>query len=199
MNHGPAPWQQRNWDWRAAGNFIFGGAGAGVLAAAGAAAAAASNERPASRAALSECNARRRLPTACRGEAAGGGGRPCAPPLRMSGERATGLRIFGGSGSGNLHMDRSVAVPAMHLDFDVISRSLPYLWQGFQYTMELTVVSAVGALGIDAPGAVARADAPPASAGAAASGADRGVAVAVVGQPALRGGRRCSCRRSPEW
>jgi phenylacetyl-CoA:acceptor oxidoreductase subunit 2 len=31
MNHGPAPWQQRNWDWRAAGNFIFGGAGAGLV------------------------------------------------------------------------------------------------------------------------------------------------------------------------
>jgi glutamate/aspartate transport system permease protein len=34
----------------------------------------------------------------------------------------------------------------VNLDFDVISRSLPYLWQGFQYTMELTVVSAVGGL-----------------------------------------------------
>jgi phenylacetyl-CoA:acceptor oxidoreductase 26-kDa subunit len=29
---GPAPWQQAHWDWRAAGNFICGGAGAGLLA-----------------------------------------------------------------------------------------------------------------------------------------------------------------------
>ncbi len=29
--YGPAPWQQRNWDWRAAGNFICGGAGSGLL------------------------------------------------------------------------------------------------------------------------------------------------------------------------
>jgi phenylacetyl-CoA:acceptor oxidoreductase 26-kDa subunit len=29
---GPAPWQQAHWDWRAAGNFIGGGAGAGLLA-----------------------------------------------------------------------------------------------------------------------------------------------------------------------
>ncbi|HWI14026.1 MAG TPA: amino acid ABC transporter permease, partial [Burkholderiales bacterium] len=34
----------------------------------------------------------------------------------------------------------------MNLDFDVISRSLPYLWMGFQYTVELTVVAAVGGL-----------------------------------------------------
>ena len=34
----------------------------------------------------------------------------------------------------------------MTLDFDVISRSLPYLWQGFQYTVQLTVVAAVGGL-----------------------------------------------------
>jgi glutamate/aspartate transport system permease protein len=34
----------------------------------------------------------------------------------------------------------------VNFDFDVISRSLPYLWQGFQYTIELTVVSAVGGL-----------------------------------------------------
>ncbi|HWI84468.1 DmsC/YnfH family molybdoenzyme membrane anchor subunit [Ramlibacter sp.] len=33
MTYGPAPWQQAHWDWRAAGNFIFGGAGAGLLAA----------------------------------------------------------------------------------------------------------------------------------------------------------------------
>ena len=31
MSHGPAPWQQKNWDWRAAGNFIFGGAGGGLI------------------------------------------------------------------------------------------------------------------------------------------------------------------------
>lgn len=39
MSFGPAPWQQTNWDWRAAGNFVCGGAGAGliVLAALGAA------------------------------------------------------------------------------------------------------------------------------------------------------------------
>jgi phenylacetyl-CoA:acceptor oxidoreductase subunit 2 len=29
--YGPAPWQQRNWDWRAAANFICGGAGSGLL------------------------------------------------------------------------------------------------------------------------------------------------------------------------
>jgi phenylacetyl-CoA:acceptor oxidoreductase 26-kDa subunit len=29
---GPAPWQQAHWDWRAAGNFMGGGAGAGLLA-----------------------------------------------------------------------------------------------------------------------------------------------------------------------
>ena len=31
MSHGPAPWQQSNWDWRAAGNFIGGGAGGGLI------------------------------------------------------------------------------------------------------------------------------------------------------------------------
>ncbi len=31
MNYGPNPWQQRNWDWRAAGNFICGGAGSGLI------------------------------------------------------------------------------------------------------------------------------------------------------------------------
>jgi len=30
---GPNPWQQTSWDWRAAGNFICGGAGAGLLIA----------------------------------------------------------------------------------------------------------------------------------------------------------------------
>lgn len=33
MSYGPDPWQQAHWDWRAAGNFIFGGAGAGLLVA----------------------------------------------------------------------------------------------------------------------------------------------------------------------
>ena len=28
---GPKPWHQSNWDFRAALNFIFGGAGAGLL------------------------------------------------------------------------------------------------------------------------------------------------------------------------
>jgi phenylacetyl-CoA:acceptor oxidoreductase subunit 2 len=32
MSFGPKPWQQGNWDFRAAFNFIFGGAGAGLLA-----------------------------------------------------------------------------------------------------------------------------------------------------------------------
>ncbi len=31
MNYGPNPWHQSNWDFRAALNFIFGGAGAGLL------------------------------------------------------------------------------------------------------------------------------------------------------------------------
>ena len=31
MSYGPNPWQQAHWDWRAAGNFICGGAGAGLL------------------------------------------------------------------------------------------------------------------------------------------------------------------------
>ncbi len=33
MTYGPNPWQQTNWDWRAAGNFICGGAGSGLIAA----------------------------------------------------------------------------------------------------------------------------------------------------------------------
>jgi len=33
MTYGPNPWQQTNWDWRAAGNFIGGGAGSGLIAA----------------------------------------------------------------------------------------------------------------------------------------------------------------------
>jgi phenylacetyl-CoA:acceptor oxidoreductase subunit 2 len=31
MSFGPAPWQQTHWDWRAAGNFVCGGAGAGLI------------------------------------------------------------------------------------------------------------------------------------------------------------------------
>lgn len=31
MNYGPAPSQQKSWDWRAAGNFIGGGAGSGLI------------------------------------------------------------------------------------------------------------------------------------------------------------------------
>lgn len=31
MSFGPKPWLQESWDWRAAGNFIFGGTGAGLL------------------------------------------------------------------------------------------------------------------------------------------------------------------------
>ena len=31
MSFGPAPWQQTNWDWRAAGNLIGGGAGSGLI------------------------------------------------------------------------------------------------------------------------------------------------------------------------
>lgn len=30
-DYGPRPWLQRHWDWRAAGNFVFGGAGSGLL------------------------------------------------------------------------------------------------------------------------------------------------------------------------
>ncbi len=33
MSYGPNPWQQASWDWRAAGNFICGGAGSGLIAA----------------------------------------------------------------------------------------------------------------------------------------------------------------------
>ena len=31
MNYGPRPWQQTSWDWRAAANFILGGAGSGLM------------------------------------------------------------------------------------------------------------------------------------------------------------------------
>jgi glutamate/aspartate transport system permease protein len=34
----------------------------------------------------------------------------------------------------------------MTLDFDVVSRSLPYLWKGFVYTVELTAIAAIGGL-----------------------------------------------------
>ena len=34
MSYGPRPWQQTNWDWRAAANFMFGGTGAGLMIAA---------------------------------------------------------------------------------------------------------------------------------------------------------------------
>lgn len=32
--YGPKPWIQRHWDWRAAGNFMFGGTGSGLILAA---------------------------------------------------------------------------------------------------------------------------------------------------------------------
>src|SRR5258708_5555695 len=34
----------------------------------------------------------------------------------------------------------------MHLDFSVIASSLPYLWKGFQYTVQLTAIAALGGL-----------------------------------------------------
>src|SRR5450755_3842843 len=34
----------------------------------------------------------------------------------------------------------------MHLDFSIIASSLPYLWKGFQYTVQLTAVAALGGL-----------------------------------------------------
>jgi len=34
----------------------------------------------------------------------------------------------------------------MNFDFSIISNALPYLWKGFQYTLELTVIAAVGGL-----------------------------------------------------
>jgi glutamate/aspartate transport system permease protein len=34
----------------------------------------------------------------------------------------------------------------MNLDFDVVGRSLPYLWKGFQYTVELTAIGSIGGL-----------------------------------------------------
>jgi glutamate/aspartate transport system permease protein len=34
----------------------------------------------------------------------------------------------------------------MNLDFKVVTDSLPYLWKGMQYTLQLTIVSAIGGL-----------------------------------------------------
>ena len=34
----------------------------------------------------------------------------------------------------------------MNLDFSVVASSLPYLWKGFQYTVQLTATSAIGGL-----------------------------------------------------
>ena len=34
----------------------------------------------------------------------------------------------------------------MHLDFGIIANLLPYLWKGFQYTVQLTVIAALGGL-----------------------------------------------------
>lgn len=34
----------------------------------------------------------------------------------------------------------------MHLDFSVVARSLPFLWQGFQYTVQLTAIAALGGI-----------------------------------------------------
>jgi glutamate/aspartate transport system permease protein len=34
----------------------------------------------------------------------------------------------------------------MNLDFDVISRSIPYLWKGFLYTVQLTAIASIGGL-----------------------------------------------------
>jgi glutamate/aspartate transport system permease protein len=34
----------------------------------------------------------------------------------------------------------------MDFDFSIISNALPYLWKGFQYTLELTVIAAAGGL-----------------------------------------------------
>lgn len=34
----------------------------------------------------------------------------------------------------------------MNLDFEVVYRALPYLWKGFQYTVQLTAIAALGGL-----------------------------------------------------
>jgi phenylacetyl-CoA:acceptor oxidoreductase subunit 2 len=41
MSFGPNPWQQQSWDWRAAGNFMCGGAGSGLIVCAALSAAPA--------------------------------------------------------------------------------------------------------------------------------------------------------------
>ncbi len=34
----------------------------------------------------------------------------------------------------------------MHLDFSVVANSLPFLWKGFQYTVQLTAIAALGGI-----------------------------------------------------
>ncbi|TMH55945.1 MAG: ABC transporter permease subunit [Betaproteobacteria bacterium] len=34
----------------------------------------------------------------------------------------------------------------MNLDFGIVERSLPYLWYGFKYTVQLTAIAALGGL-----------------------------------------------------
>jgi len=34
----------------------------------------------------------------------------------------------------------------VHLDFSVVERSLPYLWYGFKYTVQLTAIAAIGGI-----------------------------------------------------
>ena len=34
----------------------------------------------------------------------------------------------------------------MHLDFGIVASALPFLWKGFQYTVQLTVISSIGGL-----------------------------------------------------
>ena len=34
----------------------------------------------------------------------------------------------------------------MNFDFSIITNALPYLWKGFQYTVQLTVTAAAGGL-----------------------------------------------------
>ena len=46
MSFGPHPWQQTSWDWRAAGNFICGGAGSGLLISSAFLAAAPAGSQP---------------------------------------------------------------------------------------------------------------------------------------------------------
>jgi len=42
------------------------------------------------------------------------------------------------------------------LDFEIVGSSLPYLWKGFQYTVQLTVISAIGGLALGTLLALAR-------------------------------------------